>query len=242
MAKRLSGVHAGGQIATPVRDLATPKSAPSHRSQEIRMSRITHTARGAAVIAAVAVSALALSACSGSGDGGSTDGAVDTSRLTIGVDADMAPGGYDPLRYSAGQRMFYEGMYDSLFVIDESGAVVPDLVTKFEFSEDCTQMTLDLDTSATFPDGSTLSAELVKANLRRHRQRRTQRVQPVRRRAAERDHRRHRRRRRHRHADLRPASSRLRSEPDDAFRHHRRRRRAPPTARLSQRSRMGRDR
>ena len=129
------------------------------------MSRIT-TARGAAVLAAVAVSALALSACTGSGGGGdASGGAVDTSKLVIGLDSDQAALGYDPVRYGSGQRMFFEGMYDSLFVLDENGQIVPDLVTNFEYNEDQTQLTLDLDTSATFEDGSTLSAELVKANL-----------------------------------------------------------------------------
>lgn len=129
------------------------------------MSRIT-TARGAAVIAAFAISALALSACTGSGGGGSASGgAADTSRLVIGLDSDQAALGYDPLRYGSGQRMFFEGIYDSLFVLDEKGQVVPDLVTKFEYSEDQTQLTLDLDTSAAFGDGTALSAELVKENL-----------------------------------------------------------------------------
>ena len=85
------------------------------------MSRFT-TARGAAVIAAVAASALALSACSGSGGGGSeSGGAADTSKLVIGLDSDQAALGYDPLRYGSGQRMFFEGIYDSLFVLDEDG-------------------------------------------------------------------------------------------------------------------------
>jgi peptide/nickel transport system substrate-binding protein len=129
------------------------------------MSRTT-TARGAAVLAAVAISALALSACSGSDGGGSASGgASDTSKLSIGLDSDMAALGYDPVRYGSGQRMFFEGIYDSLFALDEKGQIVPDLVTKFEYSEDKTQLTLDLDTSATFEDGSTLSADLVKANL-----------------------------------------------------------------------------
>ena len=61
--------------------------------------------------------------------------------------------------------MFFEGIYDSLFLLDEEGNVVPDLVTNFEYNEDQTQLTLDLDTSATFADGSTVSAELVKQNL-----------------------------------------------------------------------------
>ena len=129
------------------------------------MSRIT-TARGAAVFAAVAVSALALSACSGSGGGGSASGgAADTSKLVIGLESDQAALGYDPLRYGSGQRMFFEGIYDSLFVLDENGQVVPDLVTDFEYNEDQTQLTLDLDTSATYADGTALSADLVKENL-----------------------------------------------------------------------------
>ncbi len=129
------------------------------------MSRFT-TARGAAVIAAVAASALALSACSGSGGGGSESGAAtDTAKLIIGLDSDQAALGYDPLRYGSGQRMFFEGIYDSLFVLDEEGQVATDLVTSFEYNADQTQLTLDLDTSATFADGTALSAELVKENL-----------------------------------------------------------------------------
>ncbi|MDF2697497.1 MAG: ABC-type dipeptide transport system, periplasmic component, partial [Labilithrix sp.] len=131
------------------------------------MSRTT-TARGAAAIAAVAVSALALSACSGSGDGGGgADGgeSADTSALVIALDSDQAALGYDPLRYGSGQRMFFEGLYDSLFLLDEEGQVVPDLVTNFEYNEEQTELTLDLDTSAEFADGSTVTAELVKQNL-----------------------------------------------------------------------------
>ncbi|SFS13036.1 peptide/nickel transport system substrate-binding protein [Microbacterium sp. cf046] len=128
------------------------------------MSRIT-TARGAAVLAAVAATALALSACTGSGGGSASGGAADTSKLVIGLDSDQAALGYDPVRYAAGQRFFFEGIYDSLFVLDEDGAVVPDLVTNFEYNADQTQLTLDLDTSATFDDGSTLTADLVKENL-----------------------------------------------------------------------------
>lgn len=128
------------------------------------MSRITHTARGAAVIAAVAVSALILSACSG-GSGNGSGHTVDTSKLTVAIQADMAPNGYDPLRYSTGQRIFFEGLYDSLFTVDKNGKTVPGLVTKFTYNADNTQMTLDLATDATFTDGSKLTAELVKQNL-----------------------------------------------------------------------------
>jgi peptide/nickel transport system substrate-binding protein len=128
------------------------------------MSRLT-TARGAAVIAAVAVSALALAGCSGAGDPSQTGGAADASKLVIGLDSDQAALGYDPVRYGSGQRFFFEGIYDSLFLLDEDGQVVPDLVTSFEYNADNTQLTLDLDTSATFDDGTALSADLVKQNL-----------------------------------------------------------------------------
>ena len=50
--------------------------------------------------------------------------------------------------------MFFEGIYDSLFVLDQDGQVVPDLVTTSEYNADSTQLTLDLDTSATFDDGT----------------------------------------------------------------------------------------
>ena len=129
------------------------------------MSRFT-TARGAAVLAAITASALALSACSGSGSTpDASGGSGDTAKLVIAVDSDQAAFGYDPIRYGSGQRMFFEGIYDSLFVLDQDGQVVPQLVTGFEYSEDKTQLTLDLDTSATFDDGTSLSAELVKENL-----------------------------------------------------------------------------
>ncbi len=128
------------------------------------MSRITHTVRGAVAIAAVAVTALTLSACSGSSDGGAS-AAPDTAKIVIGLDSDQAALGYDPLRYGSGQRMFFEGIYDSLFVLDKDGQVVPQLVTKSEYNADMTQLTLDLDTSATFNDGTAVSADLVKQNL-----------------------------------------------------------------------------
>lgn len=127
------------------------------------MSR--HTIRGAAVIAAVAATALALTACSGTAESSEGGEAADTSKLTIALDSDQAALGYDPVRYGSGQRFFYEGIYDSLFLLDEDGQVVPDLVTSFEYNEDQTQLTLDLDTTATFDDGTALSADLVKENL-----------------------------------------------------------------------------
>ena len=106
------------------------------------MSRII-TARAGGVIAAVAVAALALTSCSGGGGGDSASGgAADTAKLIIATDSDQAAFGYDPIRYGSGQRMFFEGIYDSLFVLDQDGKIAPQLVTNFEYSEDKTQLTL----------------------------------------------------------------------------------------------------
>ncbi|HYP72522.1 MAG TPA: ABC transporter substrate-binding protein, partial [Microbacterium sp.] len=125
----------------------------------------SRTTRVWGVAAAIAAASLALTACTGSGSGGDASGLADTAKLVIGLDSDQAALGYDPVRYGSGQRMFFEGIYDSLFQIDQDGNVVPDLVTNFTYNDDQTQLTLDLDTSATFADGSTVSAELVKQNL-----------------------------------------------------------------------------
>jgi len=127
------------------------------------MPRIAHTRRPVVALSIAAASALALSACTGTPDGGS--GEPDTSRLIIAVDSDAASLGYDPARYSNGQRFFFEGIYESLFELDGAGQVVPQLVTEFSYNDEQTELTLELDTSATFADGSTLSAELVKQNL-----------------------------------------------------------------------------
>ncbi|WP_417563925.1 ABC transporter substrate-binding protein [Microbacterium sp.] len=129
------------------------------------MSRNTHTVRGAAILAAIAIAAVALSGCSGSGGGDKANATPDTAKLVIAIDSDQAADGYDPIHYAAGQRMFFEGIYDSLFALDAQGQVVPDLVKDFSYNKDNTQLTLDLDTTATFSDGTKLSAELVKQNL-----------------------------------------------------------------------------
>ena len=148
---------------------------------------------------------------------GESGAAADTAKLIIATDSDQAAFGYDPIRYGSGQRMFFEGIYDSLFVLDQDGKVVPHLVTKFEYSEDQTELTLDLDTSATFADGTTLSAELVKQNLDSRGDPDLQRLLGVRDRGAERDHRRRRRRRGHCHPPVRrspsPGSSPTSSRP-----------------------------
>ncbi|WP_219417413.1 ABC transporter substrate-binding protein [Pseudonocardia nigra] len=117
-------------------------------------------------VAVAAALATVLAACGGSPDAAGSGGGAG-STLTIGYDSDPAPTGYDPLRYSPGQRQFYESLYDSLFVQTADGGVEPGLVADFSYSADNTQLTLTLRDGVTFADGSPLDATLVKANLDR---------------------------------------------------------------------------
>jgi peptide/nickel transport system substrate-binding protein len=119
------------------------------------------TRSGAAVIAAVAATSLA--ACGGGSGGSSSGSASDT--VTVALNADASPNGYDPLLYSQGQFQFFAAMYDALFVTDPDGKVQPSLVTSFSNSPDNLQLTLKLKEGVTFADGSTLDSTLVKANL-----------------------------------------------------------------------------
>jgi peptide/nickel transport system substrate-binding protein len=120
-------------------------------------------------VSAVALAALSLTACGGAANSGGGAGGSGTpsQTLTIGYDSDPAPQGYDPLLYGSGQRLFYESMYQSLFVQTASGGVAPQLVSSFSYNAKKTQMTLKLKSGVTFTDGSKLTAQLVKANLDR---------------------------------------------------------------------------
>jgi peptide/nickel transport system substrate-binding protein len=120
---------------------------------------------GVAVTAAVAVASLA--ACSGGGGGGGASSQSAEDTVTIALNADAAPSGYDPLLYSQGQFQFFAALYDSLFVTQPDGTVEGSLVSDFSNNEDNTQTTLTLRDGVTFTDGSTLDAQLVKDNLDR---------------------------------------------------------------------------
>src|SRR5580658_3055166 len=127
-------------------------------------------------VSALAVAALCLTACGGaaSSGGGTASGSGSTSgsgapseTLTIGYDSDPAPQGYDPLLYGSGQRMFYESLYQSLFVETSTGGAAPELVSSYSYNAKKTQMTLTLKSGVTFTDGSKLTAQLVMENLDR---------------------------------------------------------------------------
>lgn len=121
-------------------------------------------ARAAALATAVAMIA-ALAACSSGSGGGTT--APGASNVTIALEADPAPGGYDPLNYSSGQALFFSGLYDALFTRQDDGSVKPGLATEAVYNDDSSVLTLTIADGVEFTDGSTLSADLVKANLDR---------------------------------------------------------------------------
>ena len=125
-------------------------------------------------VSALTVAALSLTACGSAASsggaasgGGSSSGASGSQALTIGYDSDPAPQGYDPLLYGAGQRLFYESLYQSLFVATANGGAAPQLVSSYSYNAGKTQMTLKLKSGVTFSDGSKLTAQLVKENLDR---------------------------------------------------------------------------
>jgi len=67
---------------------------------------------------AAAAAAFALVAVGVSGTVAPANAASKTTSLTIGYDSDPVPSGYDPALYAAGQRLFMESLYDSLFYPD----------------------------------------------------------------------------------------------------------------------------
>src|SRR3954454_21234234 len=116
---------------------------------------------GGALLTASAV--LSLAACGGSGGASASE----TDTVTIALDSDAAPNGYDPLLYSQGQFEFFSAMYDALFVTAADGTVTPSLVTDFSNNADNTQTTLTIADGVTFTDGKPLDSAVVKANLDR---------------------------------------------------------------------------
>jgi peptide/nickel transport system substrate-binding protein len=90
--------------------------------------------------------------------------------LTIGDVSDPAPSKYDPNAYADAQALFFEALYDQLFIRVAPAAtkgVKGGLVTSHTLSADQTSLTMVIRTGVKFTDGSVLDGETVKANLDR---------------------------------------------------------------------------
>src|SRR3954454_23047288 len=137
----------------------------SHQNAKAHyMKLLNSTARGSSAVLAGALLLGSLTACGGSSQ---ATAKVDTSTLTLAIDSDSASFGFDPLRVSAAQRQFFEGLYDSLMTLQPDGSAGPGLAKDFSYNADNTVLTLTLKDDVTFTDGSKLDAALVKANLDR---------------------------------------------------------------------------
>ena len=129
------------------------------------MKLLNSTARASSAVLAGALLLGSLTACGGGSSQATAQ--VGTSTLTLAIDSDSASFGFDPLRVSAAQRQFFEGLYDSLMALQPDGSAGPGLAKEFSYNADNTVLTLTLKDDVTFTDGSKLDAELVKANLDR---------------------------------------------------------------------------
>jgi peptide/nickel transport system substrate-binding protein len=129
------------------------------------MVRRTDASRICLVIAVVAAGATG--ACDSSGGSAGGQGSAATT-ISIGIDSDPVPFGYDPAAVSGGgATTFFQAFYGSLFATSSTGKVEPQLASGYQFNTDKTELTLTLRQNVTFTDGTTLTASLVKANLDR---------------------------------------------------------------------------
>ena len=121
---------------------------------------IRPTLRRIAAVAVVALTAAGIGVIT-------TAPAEAATTLRIGLSSDPAPTTYDPIAYSAGQRFFYESMYDSLFYPDGKGGEAPGLALSGSNSADKKTFTMTLRQNVKFQDGTALTGDVVKINLAR---------------------------------------------------------------------------
>lgn len=129
--------------------------------------------RGA--LALTVVPAIALSACSaGSGGSGSSSASSATSgaasgasdaAITLGLVAEPASLDFTTTDGAAAPQALLGNVYETLVVVDDSGAFKPALATEWKVSDDRKNYTFTLDDKATFSDGAKLTADDVVASI-----------------------------------------------------------------------------
>ncbi|MFM1950874.1 MAG: hypothetical protein RL418_561, partial [Actinomycetota bacterium] len=93
-----------------------------------------------------------------------------TRTLTIGDISDPAPTKYDPVAFADAQALFFEGLYDQLFIRTKPASakgVKGGIVSGYTVSADKTSITMTIRSGIKFHDGTALTANTVKANLDR---------------------------------------------------------------------------
>lgn len=120
------------------------------------MVRVRATVATAILIAASA-------ACGGDGSGNEGN---QSSTLRLAVNT--VPRGVDPHRgKSVSETPYVNMVYDTLTYVDGRRRIQPMLATSWEFSQDGTELVIELRDDVTFNDGTPLTADAVKASLDR---------------------------------------------------------------------------
>ncbi|MEU6642645.1 ABC transporter substrate-binding protein [Saccharomonospora sp. NPDC046836] len=109
--------------------------------------------------AAAVVVAVILSACGG----GAAPGGSATGTLHISVAT--APNSFQVGAWAGGDAVTYLSLYDTIFLRDAEGELQPAIADAWEYSEDRTQLTLEIRPGMTFSDGSPVDAAAVAASL-----------------------------------------------------------------------------
>lgn len=90
--------------------------------------------------------------------------AANTTTLTLGNVIDVKS--WEPSQADIGHSIvFYQAVYDNLILRTPTGALKPNLATKWTVAKDGKSVVLDLRKGVKFSDGSTFDANVAKANL-----------------------------------------------------------------------------
>lgn len=120
---------------------------------------------GAAVIAAT----LMLSACGGQPETGENSDGGEVVEKDLKIAAVSAPNSFDPAQLVDGQQMFvWSSVLDTLLARENNtGELIPNAATAWEYNEDGTELTLTIREGMTFSSGDTVDAHAVAETMQR---------------------------------------------------------------------------
>ncbi len=124
-----------------------------------------------------------VASCSNAGDGGAPEVVIDSTDITQPTTGEPQRGGtviyateaevdgFNPVsnRWAISGHMVAQAVFDPLTALDADGVAQPYLAESVEPNDDFTVWTITLRPGVTFHNGTTLTAEVVAANLEAHR-------------------------------------------------------------------------
>lgn len=137
------------------------------------MSKFHRRGHRAAALAAILSGALLMAACSpAADDGGQASNAPVADAPDLALAAFSGPNSLDTAQLVDGQQMFvWASIYDTLLLRDaETGEVGANAAESWEYNEDGTLLTLNLEPDMTFSNGNAVDAEAVAATMQRTRE------------------------------------------------------------------------